>query len=214
MEKEYRIMLAFAEETLGPGGSHGMGHVRRVVALCEAVGRIEGADMAILLPAAILHDIARPREKSQGIPHNVEGARIAAAYLRSIGYDGRRIGPVADAIRTHRYRSEETPESLEARILSDADKLDAMGAIGIARTFMRAAEHGGDIGDAVNHFHDKLLRLHNRMYTKTAARIAAGRHAFLVSFLAALEAEGTGTVLLPGDDTPAGREPEEPGQVY
>ena len=111
--------------------------------MCERIGREEHADMAVLIPAALLHDIARPLEKEHGIPHELEGARMAEAFLVSIRYDARCIPEITHAIRTHRYRSAEKPETLEARILSDADKLDALGAIGIARTFMRAGEHGG-----------------------------------------------------------------------
>ena len=148
--------------------------------------------MAILIPAALLHDIARPIEKTQGIPHEEEGARIAEQYLRSIHYDENRIPAIAGAIRTHRFRSKELPATLEAKILSDADKLDAMGASGIARTFMRAAEHGGGIDDAIAHFHDKLLKLGELMYTGSGRRIAKTRHAFLISFLEALDEERRG----------------------
>jgi len=146
-----------------------------------------------LFVLALLHDIARPIERTQGIPHEAEGARMAEQYLRSIHYDEARIPAIAGAIRTHRFRSTELPATREAEILSDADKLDAMGASGIARTFMRAAEHGGGIDDAVAHFHDKLLKLGDRMHTESGRRIAEQRHAFLVRFLSTLEEERDGT---------------------
>lgn len=177
------------QTALARPGSHGFDHVERVTALCEQIGRAEGADMDILIPAALLHDIARPLEKEQGIPHEQEGARMAEEYLGSIGYDASAIPAIAAAIRTHRFRSAEKPESLEARILSDADKLDALGAVGIARTFMRAGEHGTTIEDGIRHFHEKLLRLPDLMDTKTARQIAQDRHAFLLQFLHRLEEE-------------------------
>jgi uncharacterized protein len=166
-----------------------MDHVDRVTALCETIGRAEKADMSILIPAALLHDIARPLEKEQGIPHEEAGARMAEEYLASTGYDPTRIPAIAAAIRTHRFQSAARPATLEAQILSDADKLDALGAVGIARTFLRAGEHGGTIDDGIDHFHEKLLKLPDRMYTKTARHIALERHAFLSRFLKTLKDE-------------------------
>lgn len=179
----------YVRATLDRPGSHGFDHIGRVTAMCERIGREEHADMRILIPAALLHDIARPLEKERGIPHEQEGARMAEEFLRSIGYDSDRIPAITHAIRAHRYRSTEKPASPEAQILSDADKLDAMGAVGIARTFMRAGEHNGSIHDGIGHFRDKLLNLPDLMYTGTARRIAGERSAFLLRFLEALEDE-------------------------
>ena len=193
MEQEFETIRNHVTSVLGTAGSHGMDHVDRVTRLCRQIGADEQADLAVLIPAALLHDIARPIERTQGIPHEAEGARMAEQYLRSIHYDEARIPAIAGAIRTHRFRSTELPATREAEILSDADKLDAMGASGIARTFMRAAEHGGGIDDAVAHFHDKLLKLGDRMHTESGRRIAEQRHAFLVRFLNTLEEERDGT---------------------
>ena len=189
MDEKFAGIAAFVKHAVVEPGSHGFDHTIRVARLCEIIGSSEGADRDILIPAALLHDIARPAEKARGIPHEVEGARIAEEYLRSGGYDPALIPAIAAAIRTHRFRSAEKPATLEARILSDADKLDAMGAVGIARTFMRAGEHGGEMQDAVDHFHEKLLVLQDHLYTETARKIAAGRHAFLAGFISELEDE-------------------------
>ncbi|MDP3563876.1 MAG: HD domain-containing protein [Methanoregula sp.] len=179
----------YAKSALGDAGSHGMDHTDRVTRMCRMIGDREHAAMDILIPAALLHDIARPLEKEKGLSHEREGALMAEAYLASIHYNPALIPAISAAIHTHRFRSGERPVSAEAKILSDADKLDAMGAVGIARTFMRAAEHGGDIEDAVMHFHDKLLKLQDLMYTKTGRDIANERHAFLVTFLNRLSHE-------------------------
>jgi len=187
MDKKFDEIASFAERSGAEPGSHGFDHTLRVTRLCEFIGRREGADPGILIPAALLHDIARPAEKAQGVPHEIEGARMAGEFLRSTGYDPVLIPAIADAIRTHRFRSDEKPATLEAKILSDADKLDAMGAVGIARTFMRAGEHGGEMQNAIDHFHEKLLRLHDHLYTETALQIAADRHTFLTMFLRELE---------------------------
>lgn len=193
MDRELELIRNHVVAELGQSGSHGMDHIDRVTRLCRQIGTEEGADMAVLLPAALLHDIARPREKAEGIPHEKEGARMAGDYLRSLHVDEDRVLAICGAIRTHRFRTDERPATREAEILSDADKLDAMGASGIARTFMRAAEHGGGIDDAVAHFHDKLLNLEGLMYTDAGRRIAATRHAFLVRFLETLEEERKGS---------------------
>jgi uncharacterized protein len=170
-----------------------MDHTERVTRMCGVIGDREQADREILIPAALLHDIGRPLEKEKGIPHEIQGALMAESYLVSIHYNPALIPAISAAIRTHRFRSDEQPESPEAKILSDADKLDALGAVGIARTFMRAAEHGGDIGDAVVHFHEKLLKLKELMYTDTGRDLATERHAFLVTFIAELEHETDGS---------------------
>jgi uncharacterized protein len=172
-------------------GSHGLDHILRVVYLCELIGREENADMMVLLPAALFHDIARSLEREKGIPHEEAGARMAEQYLHTIRYEEERIQKITRAIRTHRYRSLERPETLEAQILSDADKLDAMGAVGIARAFIRAGEHNGEILDAVAHIREKGMNLKNLMYTKTAREMAVQRHQSLAVFLETLESEMT-----------------------
>ncbi|WFN34954.1 HD domain-containing protein [Methanogenium sp. S4BF] len=193
---EMETMLAYVETFFRQSGAHDLDHVLRVTRLCEEIGKAEGADMRVLIPAALFHDIARPIEEETGIPHEEEGARIAEDYLRKAGYDAERIAKIVHAIHTHRFSTGPEPETLEARILSDADKLDAMGAVGIARTFMQAGEHGGGIGDAVSHIHEKLLKLRRLMYTDAAVEIAKRRHALLERFIDSLE-----------DETGSGRTP-------
>lgn len=192
MASDLDLIRGYARSVLEPAGSHGFDHVERVTALCERIGTEEHADMGILIPAALLHDIARPAEKAQGIPHEQEGARMAEAFLRALPYGRGSIPAISHAIRAHRFRSTEEPATLEAQILSDADKLDALGAVGIARTFMRAGEHGGSLEDGMHHFHDKLLKLPDLMYTPAARKIAQDRHAFLSRFLKELEYEMEG----------------------
>ncbi|WP_342678864.1 HD domain-containing protein [Methanofollis sp. UBA420] len=180
---------AYVETTLKNSGSHGLDHTLRVTALCREIGLAEGADMRVLVPAALLHDIARPQEEETGVPHEEEGARIAEEYLGAIGYDAALVPAVSHAIRAHRYSTGAAPATLEAKVLSDADKLDAMGAVGLARTFLQAGERGGGIPDAVDHIHEKLLKLKGLVYTQTARALAEERHAFLSDFVGALEDE-------------------------
>jgi uncharacterized protein len=195
MDDKIRRIRDHVKKVFDQPGSHGLDHVLRVVHLCEVIGKAEGADMKVLLPAAYFHDIARPTEEKEGIPHEEAGALMAEQYLRSIRYDEERITGITHAIRTHRYSTGNEPETPEAQILSDADKLDAMGAVGIARTFIRAGEHHGEIRDAVDHMHQKLLNLHGLMYTKTAKKLAEDRHRFLGLFVETLTKE----TVLPDD---------------
>lgn len=173
----------FVSSTLSQSGAHGLDHTMRVVGTCEIIGRREEAVMEILIPAALLHDIARPVEEAQGIPHEEEGARIAEKFLRSITYPEEYINPILHAIRTHRYHSIHPPETQEAMILSDADKLDAMGAVGIGRAFMTAGERRGEMNDAITHIREKLLNLQALMYTSGGRETARERHQFLELFL-------------------------------
>ncbi|MCM2465975.1 HD domain-containing protein [Methanoculleus oceani] len=189
MDEEATAMLNYVRTALRGSGAHGFDHTERVVRLCEMIGAREGADMRILIPAALFHDIARPLEEETGVRHEEAGAAMAEAYLRSIRYPEDRIVGIVHAVRAHRYSSGIAPETLEARILSDADNLDAMGAVGIARTFMQSGEQGRGIADATGHFHEKLLNLKDLMYTESARNIAEKRHAFLVAFIEALEGE-------------------------
>jgi uncharacterized protein len=189
MDERMAEIREYVGSVFQESGAHGFDHILRVTRLCEMLGAREGADMNVLVPAALFHDIARPLEEETGIPHEEEGAKMAELYLRSIHHPEDLIPGIAHAIRAHRYRSGINPQTLEARILSDADKLDAMGAVGIARTFLQAGERGGGIADAIEHIHEKLLKLQSRMYTESARHIAGQRHAFLESFLAALDGE-------------------------
>ena len=174
---------------LQASGSHGFDHTARVTRLCRTIGIREDADMAILIPAALFHDIARPIEDEMGLPHEEKGAEMAEVYLRSINYSEECIPAITHAIRAHRYTKGIPPKTPEAKILSDADKLDAMGAFGIARTFMQAGEEDTGINGAVDHINEKLLKLKERMYTESGRRIAEQRHAFLKVFLEELARE-------------------------
>ena len=191
MDEKIETIRKYIKEVFNQKGSHGLDHVLRVEYLCEVIGKREKAEMGVLLPAALFHDIAQPIERKKGIPHEEEGARMAEDYLRSIHYDENHIRKITHAIRTHRYRSIKKPETLEARILSDADKLDAMGAVGSARTVIRAGEYGGDISDAVDHINHKRLNLNGLMHTETAKQLAGERHRHLCAFLETLTEEIT-----------------------
>lgn len=189
MNELFISMKEHVRKTLVEPGSHGFDHTLRVTRLCEIIGKNENADLNILIPAALFHDIARPLEKKTGISHEIEGSRIAEEYLQNIGYPRDLIPFIIHAIRTHRFSSDLVPETLEAKILSDADKLDAIGAVGIARTFISAGERQGDIIDAMDHIDEKLIKLKYMMYTRTGEEIAIRRHEYLLAFVRTIRKE-------------------------
>ena len=164
--------------------SHGFDHVERVYRLCMRIGSAEKADMEVLLAAALLHDIGRDLEDHIGADHAEASAMLAEEFLSSLnGFPKEKVRLVLDAIKEHRFSTTLKPQSLEAKVLSDADKLDAMGAIGISRAFTYGGRHRRDVHGTLRHFHEKLLHLKDGMYTNTARAIALGRHTYIEAYL-------------------------------
>jgi len=186
-----RVIEGFARSTMKDDarGAHVFEHVERVRQLCLLVGRQEGADLEVLEAAALLHDIGRPQETVTGISHAKVGADMAVKFLGTTVFPANKIAQVASAIRTHRFSENLTPESLEGQILSDADKLDAMGAVGLARTIEESLARERGFEDMLEHVSHKLLNLRDRMYTPTARQLAGPRHDFLVHFMRQLAQE-------------------------
>ena len=163
--------------------SHDEGHVKRVVALAEYIARREGADVDVVVKAAELHDIARGEN---GGNHALKGAEIARKLLAE---NPEFAEKVAHCIEAHSFSSGVKPETIEAKVLSDADKLDAMGAVGIARAFIYSGENGRCLEDTLKHFEEKLLRLVNCLYTETAKELGRERHEFMLEFYKRLKKE-------------------------
>ena len=185
--------------------THDDSHIRRVRALALKIAEIEGADVQIVDAAARLHDMQR-KEGAEQRDHAEEAADLAAEVLEAEGFPADKIPAVQAAIASHRYSRGPEPDSLEAKCIADADRLDAIGAIGVLRACAysagtsRAAYHGEDpFGETdraleddkylLDHFYTKLLRIRDRLYTKTAKQFADERHAFMESFLAQLGRE-------------------------
>lgn len=190
----------------GHESSHDFDHVLRVLALAERIACAEGGDLEVVRAAALLHDIGRAQEEVTGEDHAAVGAARAREILA--GHPPEKVEAVVEAIASHRFRSGLPPETPEARALFDADKLDAMGAVGIARAFARAGAQGRRLwvpqdvaaaqGDgspehtAVHEFVVKLSRLRDTMTTATGRALAEERHAFMVEFFTRLDAEVRG----------------------
>ncbi len=191
----------------GEGGAHGPDHSERVLRTALYLGRELGADLRVLAAAALLHDIGR-REESQSrgaVCHARRGAELAAPILRDLGYDEALIAAICHAIAAHRFRGDCAPQSLEARILFDADKLDSIGAIGIGRAFLFAGQVGARLHNpeadhgrtssysledtAFREFQVKLAKVREQMQTELGRRLAQERHGFMLDFFAQLTRE-------------------------
>lgn len=180
--------------------SHDWQHSLRVHKLCLRIGPCEGADMVVLEAAAYLHDIGRvsPDHTGHDDCHATRGARMAERLLDPLPLAPECKDNIVHCVRAHRYRSDCPARTIEARVLFDADKLDAIGAIGIARAYQFAGElgaclHNPDIDPeqarlySVNdtghrEFAVKLSKIKDRMMTEYGHRIAQGRHAFMTTF--------------------------------
>ncbi len=182
---------SFAREHMSESnaGAHAYDHVKRVYSICMRFGQELGADMRVLGAAALLHDVGRAYEKEKRVSHSILSGEMSVEILREVGYSDEEIEKVNVAIRTHRFSEKLSPTSLEGEILSDADKLDAIGAIGITRAIAQAAARGDGIESFLHHADEKLLKLHEMMFTEEARKLARSRHAVLSAFVAELRAE-------------------------
>ncbi len=201
--------IAFARDQMSElQPSHGWDHVQRVIRnaqhICESIPE---ADPFIVTVAAVLHDIARSNESSNNGDscHAEEGSTLAHDFLTREGLDERKAKHISECVRTHRYRSIGPPESLEAKIVYDADKLDSIGAVGIGRAFLFAGEVGAKLHNpdtdlsktrpyseedtAYREYYMKLSRIKDRMLTETGREIAEERHRFMETYFERLNRE-------------------------
>ncbi|MBM3144965.1 MAG: HD domain-containing protein [Chloroflexi bacterium] len=198
---------------------HGFDHVLRVYRMAERLALAEGADLEIVRAAALFHDLSISQLSvsaeqwavggGQRKTHQHSAANFARNILRSEGWPEERIRAVEHCIRAHRFRDEdEQPQTLEANVLFDADKLDAIGAIGAVRSIAYAVASEQPLHDQPSErfrqsgekesnephtpYHEhlfKLSKLKERMYTPSGRALAEGRHRFLESFFEQWQAE-------------------------
>jgi len=201
MNTDIDHIRAFAKKCFSnSNGSHNWEHTCRVYNLCMHIGQKERADLEVLKIASYLHDIGRSRQdKSKGtICHAEKGAEMAKSFLEEHKIPEDREQNIIHCIRSHRFRGNLRPETLEAKVLFDADKLDAIGAIGIARAFQFAGEVGAKFHNphvqpehtepyteedtGYREFKVKLSKIKDRMLTDEGRRMAEERHAFMETF--------------------------------
>lgn len=206
MPSDEDVLARTAEHVRGLLGTeptgHDWWHAERVRSLARHIGAQEGANALVVELAALLHDVADAKFSGS----DEAGPRAAREWLSALSVDNDTIESVANIIEHMSYKGALVPAeplSLEGRCVQDADRLDAIGAIGIARTFayggyvrrplhdpetvatmhMTADDYRNNTGTTINHFHEKLLLLRDRLHTTAARQIAKQRHEFMVTFL-------------------------------
>lgn len=190
----------------GADSGHGIDHVRRVVTNAEAICARESANRNIVFPAAWLHDCVHVPKNS---PLRSQASRLAAEkaaeYLTSIGYASDRVAAIYHCIHAHSFSAGIACQTVEAAVVQDADRLEAVGAIGVARCLMTGGSMQQrlyhptdpfptgrtpeDSVQSIDHFFAKLLRLAETMQTATGRELARQRTEFMVQFLFQLASE-------------------------
>ena len=180
--KEYASDKLITEVT-----AHDFSHSLRVMKLANYIGeksKVE-VDLEIINVAALTHDIIDKKVA----PNVDEAIRNLSEELISIGYTKNQVNHVLDIIQNISYSSGKTPKTLEGKIVQDADRLEAVGAIAIARTFAyggklnRVIYNEGDKYCGIAHFYEKLLLLRDGMHTDAGRKIAKSRHRFMEEYL-------------------------------
>ena len=184
-------------------GAHDLAHLVRVWRNVQRIAAEEGGNRELLLAATLLHDGVHVAKND---PRRDRASRLAAEQARNIldtlEWAASHIDAVAHAIESHSFSANITPQTLEARVLQDADRLDALGALGVARCFYTAGQMGSALYDVtdpqahararddqrftLDHFETKLLTLSAGFQTATGRQLAAQRHARLLAFREAL----------------------------
>ena len=204
MKNHITLTINFVKEKLeGAEAGHDWFHIERVWKLSKKIAEKEGGNLEVIELSALLHDIADPKF------HNGDetlALKISKNFLEELHVEGELIEQVLFVIKNISFKNRaEAPENppLELQIVQDADRLDAIGAIGIARTFnfggfknnlmyhpeikpnlgMNKEEYKKSNGTTINHFYEKLLLLKDLMNTETAKKIASERHNFMLQFL-------------------------------
>ncbi len=204
MKNHITLTINFVKEKLeGAEAGHDWFHIERVWKLSKKIAEKEGGNLEVIELSALLHDIADPKF------HNGDetlALKISKDFLEEIHVNAELIEQVLFVIKNISFKNRaEAPENppLELQIVQDADRLDAIGAIGIARTFnfggfknnlmyhpeikpnlgMNKEEYKKSNGTTINHFYEKLLLLKDLMNTETAKKIASERHDFMLKFL-------------------------------
>lgn len=214
-EKIIKATTSFVKETLTDAeGGHDWWHIFRVCQLAKHIGQTEKVDMLIVELGALLHDIADAKfhEGDESI-----GPKKARAFLESLDIDNQIIIHIEKIITNISFKGgkeKRTFSSLELDVIQDADRLDAMGAIGIARTFnyggfknrelynpniipnleMSKEEYKNSTAPTLNHFYEKLLLLKDRMNTTTGKTMAHHRHHYMKEFLNEFHSEWNGEI--------------------
>jgi uncharacterized protein len=204
--RNLKALRVEVEKRIKNDPAHDYSHIMRVYKNAQKITKHENADLDLVLTAVLLHDIVHfPKSDKRSKVASLMSARLAKKILAQYDYTNKEIQIITDAIRDHSYSRNKIPKTMEGKILQDADRLDAIGAIGIARTFSVGGAEGRPIYSksdplcqnripddkswTVDHFYRKLLLLEKKMNTKFARREARRRTLILRKFLFELKKE-------------------------
>ncbi|MCG9227916.1 HD domain-containing protein [Vibrio diabolicus] len=203
-----QIESQFLEFMQQVDAAHDISHVQRVVNTAKKLAMEEGADLSIVLPAAYLHDcFTYPKDHPNRKQSSIIAAKKAVAFLESIDYPQQYHDAIAHAIEAHSFSANIRPNTLEAKVVQDADRLDALGAIGITRCIQVSTEFDAQLYDdkdifaqqrelddkqfTLDHFQTKLFKIAETMNTESARREAQKRKAFMQAYIEQLHDEVT-----------------------
>ncbi|HHK8565591.1 TPA: HD domain-containing protein [Vibrio parahaemolyticus] len=202
------LFLEFMQQEMQIDAAHDIEHVKRVVKTAKQLCDEENADIAIVLPAAYLHDcFTYPKDHPNRKQSSAIAAKKAIAYLESIQYPQHYHDAIAHAIEAHSFSANIRPNTLEAQIVQDADRLDALGAIGVTRCIQVSTHFNAQLYNdndmfakerelndkqfTVDHFQTKLFKIVDTMNTESAKLEANKRKAFMQTYLKQLYDEVT-----------------------
>lgn len=220
MEDNFEKIKDIVKEELKECSAHDFDHVMRVYNTAVHLSEGKNVDLEVIKTAALLHDIGGKKEIDDvagKTDHAIESAKMARPILKELGFSSDKINHICNCIISHRYKTENQPQTIEAKILFDADKLDAVGAIGVARAFAWVGKNrakiyykpenmdeyvknnlsgkiNGRIQDKSNHsfqieFETKIKFIVDKLYTKKAKEICKEKTEYFKSFLDRLEKE-------------------------
>lgn len=187
------VVREFAIKNYEKDDIHGFPHVERVYNMCEKMGVALGANMKVLKIAALLHDIGRAKENIDfnSKNHAEISAEMAMEFLNSVNHEFNKsdLYNISHSIKAHSFSNNLDADTLEAQILSDADKLDALGAIGIYRTIGFTIKNGGGIREVLEHLKEKILKLYDLIYLDYSKIMAKERTVTVENFRLILDVE-------------------------
>jgi uncharacterized protein len=203
---EQRFAAFLDEQMATADGAHDRAHILRVIATAKRLAKAESAQLAVVIPAAWLHDcVVVAKDSPERHLASVRAGETAVSFLASAGYPPEYLPATQHAIAAHSFSANIEPQTLEARVVQDADRLDALGAIGIARCFITGVNMGiplyhieepfpeqrtaDDRLYSVDHFYVKLLRLAAGMQTAVGRAEAQRRTEFMKMYLTQLRSE-------------------------
>ncbi|MHA1460414.1 MAG: HD domain-containing protein [Promethearchaeota archaeon] len=171
---------------------HGFKHVERVLKLSLEIGAVLNANLPVIKIAALLHDVGRYLKKDDEVKNHAEiSAEIAENFILKNNFTIaiEDVENILHCILAHSFSNDLEPKTLEAKILSDVDKLDALGAIGLYRTIGFTIKNNGGIEQVIRHLENKILKLKDMIYLDYSKQIAEKRHELILNFYIKIKEE-------------------------